>query len=274
MRWTGHLHARSFLAARVAAEADRLRPGVPMDPRLGHVRAVVFDYGNTLVEFNRPQFSVCEDALAAALRARYGPFDLQRLRALRDADRLAPYRGEPPRYLENDLRAITAELVRKLFGREPAEHVVEELIDVRRRAFVETVTVEPSVKPALERLRRSVRLALVSNYPCSRSIRESVARAGLTFDVIVVSADVGHVKPHPKPFVAALDALGVEAADAVYVGDNWLADVQGARRVGMRAVWFRRWAAAEGSRPGDGDHDPNWVAENLDDIVTAVEHDA
>jgi len=56
----------------------------------------------------------------------------------------------------------------------------------------------------------------------------------------VSSADHGHMKPHPSIFLAALDQLGVAAADAVMVGDSLRQDVEGALNIGMRAVWLHR----------------------------------
>jgi putative hydrolase of the HAD superfamily len=48
------------------------------------------------------------------------------------------------------------------------------------------------------------------------------------------------VKPHPTIFQAALDALGVNAVDAVMVGDSLEEDVEGARALGMHAILIDR----------------------------------
>ncbi|MCI4362579.1 MAG: HAD-IA family hydrolase, partial [Thermoplasmata archaeon] len=48
----------------------------------------------------------------------------------------------------------------------------------------------------------------------------------------------GVEKPDPEIFRRALDLAGAEAADAVMVGDNWDADVQGALAAGIRPVWL------------------------------------
>jgi FMN phosphatase YigB (HAD superfamily) len=45
------------------------------------------------------------------------------------------------------------------------------------------------------------------------------------------------LKPHPAIFEAALGCMGVLGTEAVFVGDNLVADVSGAQRVGMKAVW-------------------------------------
>lgn len=57
-----------------------------------------------------------------------------------------------------------------------------------------------------------------------------------SFVVTVYSVDIGHAKPHPEPFAAAVRALGVAPAEIVHVGDNERTDVLGALAAGMRAV--------------------------------------
>jgi len=56
------------------------------------------------------------------------------------------------------------------------------------------------------------------------------------FDSVTTSEDAGFYKPHERPFRLALKRAGVEASDAIYVGDNPAKDCVGARKVGMTAV--------------------------------------
>ncbi len=73
----------------------------------------------------------------------------------------------------------------------------------------------------------------------------------------VVSGDTtAHAKPHPAPLLHALAAAGVEAARAVYVGDD-LRDVQAGRAAGLRTV-----AAAYGYL-GDGMPIEDWGADRV-----------
>ncbi len=61
------------------------------------------------------------------------------------------------------------------------------------------------------------------------------------FDVLVLSDEVGAVKPQPEIFLRALDQLEVEPPAAMFVGDRLEEDVQGAANVGMttvQALWF------------------------------------
>ncbi len=57
------------------------------------------------------------------------------------------------------------------------------------------------------------------------------------FDVIVISAEEGLVKPDPEIFRRALSRLGVSPHQAIFVDDR-PKNVQGAQQVGMRSILF------------------------------------
>jgi HAD superfamily hydrolase (TIGR01549 family) len=57
------------------------------------------------------------------------------------------------------------------------------------------------------------------------------------FDVVIDSTQVGTAKPDRAIFQAALDALGLEAGQCVYVGDRYVTDVLGSRAAGFVPVW-------------------------------------
>ena len=56
---------------------------------------------------------------------------------------------------------------------------------------------------------------------------------GVDVDCVIDSGAVGVSKPDPRIFQIALDAIGIEAADAWYVGDMPAIDVVGARAAGL-----------------------------------------
>ena len=78
-----------------------------------------------------------------------------------------------------------------------------------------------------------IQVAVVSN--ADGNVADDLAAAGFgeLFDVIVDSTVVGVSKPDPAIFSFALDALGVSAEDAWYVGDSPLFDLGGAQAAGM-----------------------------------------
>lgn len=66
-------------------------------------------------------------------------------------------------------------------------------------------------------------------------------------DTILISESEGIKKPDPRIFQRALERLEVAPAEALYVGDHPIADVQGAVSAGLSAVWRRTptWAPPE-----------------------------
>ena len=88
---------------------------------------------------------------------------------------------------------------------------------------------------------RGLRLVLCSNWDWD--LDEHVGRLGITelFDEVVCSAWLGARKPHRRMFDAATAAAKVPPGDALFVGDNVVADVEGALAYGLRAVhvWRR-----------------------------------
>lgn len=107
----------------------------------------------------------------------------------------------------------------------------------------------PGAGEAVRRLRAAgLRLAIVSNTGRTpgRTLRRLLAGQGLLehFAVISYSDEVGVRKPHPEIFTRTLERLGVEAGQALHVGDNPEDDVRGARGVGMRAAHYAGHAGA------------------------------
>jgi putative hydrolase of the HAD superfamily len=72
----------------------------------------------------------------------------------------------------------------------------------------------------------------------SRPVHEEVATLGLThyFDLILAAGEVNTYKPEPGIFEHALDQLGVSPQESLYIGDNYYADILGAKRAGMHPI--------------------------------------
>jgi putative hydrolase of the HAD superfamily len=97
------------------------------------------------------------------------------------------------------------------------------------------------VEPALRAVAaRGVRIGLISN--TQRPLDEFASHFALDglIACAVSSATHGFLKPHPSIFETALETLDVAPQDAVMVGDSVKHDIEGARRIGMRAVLVRR----------------------------------
>jgi putative hydrolase of the HAD superfamily len=116
----------------------------------------------------------------------------------------------------------------------------ERLSEVWREARIGTQTVFDNAHEVLEQLGRSFRLGMVTNGAADFQ-RQKIAATGLGrhFEVIIVAGEIGTGKPHPEPFLAALEALGLDAGEAVMIGNDAARDIAGAEAVGIRTLWVQ-----------------------------------
>lgn len=100
----------------------------------------------------------------------------------------------------------------------------------------------PGAPEFVRRVRGRSQIGIVTNHTVVDQA-EKLVFLGLddTVDFLVTSEEIGAAKPEPSIFHAALRRASVGAADAVMVGDGWDADIVGAQRTGIRAVWFNRF---------------------------------
>ena len=233
---------------------------------LENLKAVIFDYGNTLVEFTHHHLNRCDAVLAKVLEKWYGHVDHAKLAKIRDHDRVAPYQGE---FVENDLPSITSSLVHSLYGNQPTADLLEELLEARFEGFLSQIEAPTYLRGVLDQIAPNYKIGLLSNYPCGNTIRTSLKNIGIDdiFHGIVVSADIGHVKPHPIVFNAILDQLNTKAEECLFIGDNWLGDIQGAKRIGMKAAHIVQFDTPEKFDPQPDDHQPDATISHLADTL-------
>jgi HAD superfamily hydrolase (TIGR01509 family) len=96
----------------------------------------------------------------------------------------------------------------------------------------------PGTRDALERIRQQYAIAVISN--SDGHINAVLGRCGIgdCFACITDSGNVGHEKPHPAIFAAALREMNADPTESLYVGDVYSLDYIGARNSGMDAVLF------------------------------------
>ena len=152
----------------------------------------------------------------------------------------------------DELDAAAAETGREFAMHEVAQHywhaigapplppgAIETLIAEYIDAWTESVAPAAGALDCVEDLAKDHRLAVVSNTHYPELVPRLVRKFALhnAIETVITSVTVGWRKPHPKIFETALRECGVAATDAVFVGDNWRADVEGPRAIGMAAVY-------------------------------------
>lgn len=120
---------------------------------------------------------------------------------------------------------------------------------------------------AIHRLAGSHRLGIISNiWAQPARFEHNLQNAGIfeCFEHIVWSSEFGKSKPSPDLFEAALDYWNLEPHPILYVGDNPVRDVCGAKTAGMGCVWVN---VASSELP-DGCPNPDLVIAELPDLVS------
>jgi putative hydrolase of the HAD superfamily len=218
------------------------------------VRAVLFDFGHTLVDFARTQ-----EALHAAyeqIRARIEAVAYMEVPELLDlvervaggVDHLVTESYRERRMEELDQAALFRESLAAI-GFDLPDDTIEHIVHLDHSAWSNSLRVEPDIVQILERLDSDgYPMGLVSNVSLRPDLmRQDIERLGLGrfLKATVFSSEVGWRKPDPRIFRTALERLGTEPAETVFVGDRLYDDVSGAQAVGMRAVLTRQFRAEE-----------------------------
>ncbi len=107
------------------------------------------------------------------------------------------------------------------------------------RAFWGGDVVDHELLDFIRSLRLKYKTALLSNaWSDLRQLLTETWKIHDAFDEIIISAEVGLIKPDPRVFELALKRLGIAPGEAVFI-DDLQRNVEGARAVGLHAIRFR-----------------------------------
>lgn len=224
-------------------------------PRLAGVDAVLVDLYDTLVW---SRWSVLRDRIAeeTGIQTRRLAQAFVRTREARGVGAF----GSP----EGDARAVL-----EATGLRPSDEDVRRIVAIERQVLVDdggVVLYEDSL-PALRSLReRGIRTAIVSN--CDHLTRTIVDGLELAaeVDAVVLSFEVGVMKPDAGIYAHALDRVGARAERTAFVDDQpgYLA---GAEALGIRSFFINR----EGWELETGEIGERAVVTDLWDVIGAID---
>lgn len=107
-----------------------------------------------------------------------------------------------------------------------------------RSDFFAGDSVDPILLEHIRSLKSDYLTGMITNaWPGIRHWLTEVWKVADAFDSIVVSAEVGLIKPGPEIYQLALDQLGILPEEAVFL-DDLIENVRGAQAAGMKAVHF------------------------------------
>jgi epoxide hydrolase-like predicted phosphatase len=110
----------------------------------------------------------------------------------------------------------------------------------------ETEQINPALLPLIEKLHGKYKTAVLTN-ASSEFFRTIVDSTGLDkfFDEIIISSELQMAKPNPKFYEYALNKLGVQANEAVFI-DDIEKYVEAAKQLGMQAILYQNFEQANG----------------------------
>jgi putative hydrolase of the HAD superfamily len=210
----------------------------------GQVRAVIFDLDETLIDSVQGHVGahaeVCR-VLGEFLRDEGFPVDEKEL--LTQISKLDDEMNKQFRYDRDEWWPQL--LQRMMIQTRLPQELVERLTRSYWLAYASSAKPYPETLPVLKYLRdRGYLLGLLSDtdrLPGMKRYRIEIQPFKDFFHITLVSGeDTKQTKPSPEPFLAAAEKLAVRPEECVFVGDKPFADIEGAKKAGMKTVLVYR----------------------------------
>ena len=195
------------------------------------IKAVIFDMYETLItHYNSPLYFGSEMAKDAGMSVE-DFFVLWRDKEIDDN------RTKGQLTLEEVLERIFK--TNDCYSKELVDKIVKKRMDVKRECFKH---LHPHIVPMLRKIKeQGIRIGLISNCYSEEvgPIKESELYPYL--DVACLSYEVGMKKPDEKIYLRCMEELDVEPEECLYVGDGGSNELEGANKLGIRALqatWY------------------------------------
>lgn len=235
--------------------------------------ALLFDFGDTLMEIDGPHRRRGIDALLA-YAVNLDPAAANREELI---DRLAEFgRGLDQRFetlcARHNLEYRQTDFHRLLYGKFGIDFSIDEA-ELEQRYWDASLTMRPEagLLELLDELgRRGIRMAVISNTTYRAPVlQRELERHGLMphFEFVMASADYGIRKPDPLLYEIALQRMHLPPAAAWYAGNMTTVDCTGAAAAGLRPLWYAspdlkagRYHSELPKLPADSLLTPHWTA--------------
>ncbi|MGB7293588.1 MAG: HAD family hydrolase [Thermodesulfobacteriota bacterium] len=244
-------------------------------------RVFVFDLFDTLIDFNRsrlPAFSIDGEKHNSTFTEVYKVFEeyyhgfdkgkfhdsfvesYEKFQQLKSIENKEFYNGERFRILMSSLGIELSSDV---------DPVVDEMVKAHMKSLSSTMEFPEENRDVLDLMfDKNDRMAIISNFDYAPAAYMLLSKFDIRkyFESVVISVEVGWRKPRPEIFLKALELLNLDPRDALYVGDNYYADVVGAKSVGIDVVWINR----KDEKVYDQKYRPNHTVSKLTELINLI----
>jgi putative hydrolase of the HAD superfamily len=231
-------------------------------------KGVFFDWFNTLVGYDTPR----EILYKKAFKQNGQEISIRTiLKGIQRGDRHYFSKVSPLNKTSNSLeeQAQYYQLYPQFIADEAHLQLAPEiLLDIIRKVLAEfnnNMVMYPDCVRAIESLKRNKILVGVITNADSRAVQMvKDSPVGKMVDWVTTSEEAQSEKPDPGIFRLALKKSDLQAKDAVFVGDQYVNDVMGAKSAGLKAILIDRWDALE--------DDPDFTRiKSMDDLLSCLQ---
>lgn len=155
---------------------------------------------------------------------------------------------------------------------EPIEEIdvlIDKMVLAHMNGLASCVEFPKHNRDTLEYIKsKNYRLAILSNFDYAPTAHMLLDQFGITdlFELIIISEEVGWRKPKDIIFQTAINKLDIKAGEALFVGDNFDADVVGSKSIGMDSVWINRKNLPEVNL----DPKPDYIIKKLSELYNII----
>ena len=215
------------------------------------IKAVIFDLDNTLVDFFHVKKMAVRAAVNAMLDAGLGESFEEAYRHV-----MKIYDTEGIEYQE-----IFDKFLIERYGEIDHKMLAAGVVGYRK-ARDAALVLYPHVTNTLTTLaKRGIKLGIITDAPVKQAwLRLCYLNLHHLFDAVVVTEELGELKPSPLPFHKALNVLDVKPEEALMVGDWPERDMVGAKNVGIRTV-YAKYGDTHSTGPSGADHEIDDISE-------------
>ncbi len=210
------------------------------------IKAIFFDWFNTLARYEPPREELQSQALQE-FAIKLSPKEILQGLLIADRDYFEENIRSPVQKRSPEEQAKVyiryQNIVLTEVGVKVDQELLLKIVKKAQQLFVGiTFVLFDDVLSTLKRLKEQrLILGLLTNLDKDMNPICRELGLGPYLDFVVTSGEVGADKPGPPIFLAALQRAGVNASEAVHVGDQYKLDVIGARGVGITPVLIDRY---------------------------------
>ncbi|WP_287584048.1 HAD family hydrolase [Candidatus Borrarchaeum sp.] len=149
-----------------------------------------------------------------------------------------------------------------------ARAVIKESTSAYFKILTANVQLVEDTHEVIETLSETYRIGLISNFTYPPFIYSQLETHNLSdfFETVTISGDHGFSKPFPMIFTHAVHSMNMKPHNVIHIGDSLECDVIGAKKAGLKAIWFKR---NDDEQQNEGEYRPDLTIHQLSELLEA-----